>query len=182
MATRAPASSDRVWVLETNLDDLPGEVVGHATTLLMAAGALDAFLTPIQMKKNRPGVMLSVLCRDSERESLSQMLFAETTTLGLRSYPVERRALQRESVRVETPYGPIDVKVAKLNGHIVNQMPEYERGHQEEQHAEQRVDPPAVGSRAVNVAANGDNLPMGHIRLLFPVDHGCLPSRHREGP
>ncbi len=63
-----------------------------------------------------------------------------------------------------------------------DQMPEYERGHQEEQHAEQRVDPPAVGSRAVNVAANGDNLSMGHIRLLFPVDHGCLPSRHREGP
>jgi uncharacterized protein (DUF111 family) len=90
-------------------------------------GALDCYFTPIQMKKNRPGVMLSVLCRDSDRERLSQMLFAETTTLGLRSYSVERRALQRESVRVETPYGPIDVKVAKLNGHIVNQMPEYEQ-------------------------------------------------------
>src|SRR2546425_8065478 len=121
------ATSETLWMIETNVDDMSPQIFGHAMDRALELGALDCYFTPIQMKKNRPGVMLSVLCRDSDREKLSRMLFSETTTLGLRSYSVERRALQRESVRVETPYGPIDVKVAKLNGHIVNQMPEYEQ-------------------------------------------------------
>jgi uncharacterized protein (DUF111 family) len=79
------------------------------------------------MKKNRPGVLLSILCRDEQRASLSELLFSETTTLGIRAYQVERRALERKIVRVETQYGPIDVKVASLNGHIVKEMPEYEQ-------------------------------------------------------
>lgn len=120
-------ASETLWMIETNVDDMSPQIFGHVMDRALELGALDCYFTPIQMKKNRPGVMLSVLCRDSDREKLSQMLFSETTTLGLRSYSVERRALQRESVRVETPYGPIDVKVAKLNGHIVNQMPEYEQ-------------------------------------------------------
>ena len=120
-------ASETLLMIETNVDDMSPQIFGHVMDRAFELGALDCYFTPIQMKKNRPGVMLSVLCRDSDHEELSQMLFAETTTLGLRSYSVERRALQRESVRVETPYGPIDVKVAKLNGHIVNQMPEYEQ-------------------------------------------------------
>ncbi|MGH9879794.1 MAG: nickel insertion protein, partial [Pyrinomonadaceae bacterium] len=80
--------------------------------------------------KNRPGVLLSILCRETEREALTRMLFAETTTLGLRSYEVERRALERQLVRIETQYGAIDVKVARLNGNVVNEMPEYEQCRQ----------------------------------------------------
>ena len=80
--------------------------------------------------KNRPGVLLSILCRAEERPSLSELLFSETTTLGIRSYEVERRALQRKIVAVETRYGRIDVKVAQLNGHILKAMPEYEQCRQ----------------------------------------------------
>jgi uncharacterized protein (TIGR00299 family) protein len=120
-------ASETLWMIETNVDDMSPQIFGHVMERTLQLGALDCYFTPVQMKKNRPGVLLSILCRDTDREKLSQMLFAETTTLGLRSYSVERRALQRESVRVETPYGPIDVKVAKLSGRIVNQMPEYEQ-------------------------------------------------------
>ena len=80
--TQLPASSDRVWVLETNLDDIPGEVVGYTMTKLMEAGALDAFVTPILMKKNRPAVMVSVICDEPKIPTLEDLLFRETTTLG----------------------------------------------------------------------------------------------------
>jgi uncharacterized protein (DUF111 family) len=90
-------------------------------------GALDCYFTPVQMKKNRPGVLLSVLCERDRKEQLLNLLFTETTTLGVRSYEVERRALRRSMVRVETQYGPIDVKVGHLNGHVVNEMPEFEQ-------------------------------------------------------
>lgn len=93
----------------------------------LALGALDCYFTPIQMKKNRPGILLSVLCRAAEKEALTQLLFEETTTLGIRSYPVERRALDRDVVRVETQFGSIDVKVARMNGHVVNEMPEFDQ-------------------------------------------------------
>jgi uncharacterized protein (DUF111 family) len=79
------------------------------------------------MKKNRPGVLLSILCRTAERPVLNELLFSETTTLGVRAYEVERQALQRRIVAVQTQYGPIDVKVAQLNGHVVKVMPEYEQ-------------------------------------------------------
>jgi uncharacterized protein (DUF111 family) len=72
-------------------------------------------------------VLVSILCRIEQREAMQELLFAETTTLGLRSYEVERRALEREIVRVETPYGEIDVKVASINGRVVNEKPEYEQ-------------------------------------------------------
>jgi uncharacterized protein (DUF111 family) len=77
------------------------------------------------MKKNRPGVLLSILCDGDHKASLTDLLFAETTTLGIRSYEVERRALSRRMISVNTQYGPIDVKVAQLNGHIVKAMPEF---------------------------------------------------------
>jgi uncharacterized protein (DUF111 family) len=92
-----------------------------------ALGALDCFLTPIQMKKNRPGVVISILCRAAEREALTKLLFDETTTLGVRSYEVERRALGREFLSVETVFGAINVKVARRDdGSLSNVAPEYE--------------------------------------------------------
>ena len=106
-----PADGDRVWVLETNLDDLPGEIVGYTTTQLMSAGALDAFVTPIQMKKNRPGVMVTVLCEEARVPALETILFRETTTLGIRRYPVSRHKLKRRATEVTTPFGPIQGKL-----------------------------------------------------------------------
>ena len=121
-----PASSDRIWVLETNLDDIPGEVVGHATTLLMAAGALDTFLTPIQMKKNRPAVMLTVLCHREQVAAMEEIMFRETTTLGIRRSEVGRHKLRRRATTVETPLGPVKGKLGWLDGRPPTFSPEYE--------------------------------------------------------
>jgi uncharacterized protein (TIGR00299 family) protein len=116
-----------LWVLETNLDDVSPQTLGHVMERAFERGALDCYFTPVQMKKNRPGVLLSILCNPSHKEELLQLLFVETTTLGVRSYQVERRALERTITKVDTEYGPIDVKVAHLNGVVVNQMPEFEQ-------------------------------------------------------
>ena len=124
------ATAERLWMLETNLDDMTSQYFGHVMERAFDLGALDCYFTPVQMKKNRPGVLLSLLCRNAERPELMDLLFQETTTLGVRSYEVERRALERQIVRVETQYGPIDVKVARLNGNVVKQMPEYEQCRQ----------------------------------------------------
>ncbi len=121
-----PSAHDRVWMLETNLDDLPGEVVGHAMVKLMEAGALDAFVTPIQMKKNRPGVMISVLCDDAKIPAVEEILFRETTTLGIRRYPVSRHKIKRREVRVETPYGTIRGKLGLLENRPPSFSPEYD--------------------------------------------------------
>ena len=126
--TKADAATDeRLWMLETNIDDMSPQLLGHVMDRAFEVGALDCYFTPVQMKKNRPGVLLSVLCETEKRESLMNLLFTETTTLGVRSYEVTRRALQRSMMRVETQYGPIDVKVAHLNGRVVNEMPEFEQ-------------------------------------------------------
>jgi uncharacterized protein (TIGR00299 family) protein len=124
------AIDERLWMLETNLDDASPQIIGHVMERVLESGALDCFFTPAQMKKNRPGVLLSVLCGPGEKETVMKLLFTETTTLGIRSYEVTRRALQRSVVRVETPYGPIDVKVAHLDGRVVNEMPEFEQCRQ----------------------------------------------------
>ncbi|MDQ3473589.1 MAG: nickel pincer cofactor biosynthesis protein LarC, partial [Acidobacteriota bacterium] len=121
------AKLEMLWMLETNIDDLSPQVFGHVMERALELGALDCYFTPIQMKKNRPGVLLSVLCNAAEKETVTQMLFAETTTLGIRSYAVERQALERQVVKVETQYGAIDVKVARMNGHVVNEMPEFDQ-------------------------------------------------------
>jgi uncharacterized protein (TIGR00299 family) protein len=122
--------TERLWMIETNMDDMSPQILGHVMERAFDIGALDCYFTSVQMKKSRPGVLLSVLCRDKERATLNEMLFAETTTLGIRAYEVERHALERRVVRVETQYGPIDVKVAQLNGHVVKEMPEYEQCRQ----------------------------------------------------
>jgi uncharacterized protein (TIGR00299 family) protein len=121
------AADERLCMIETNIDDVSPQVLGHMMDRAFELGALDCYFTPVQMKKNRPGVLLSILCAPDRKEQLTELLFKETTTLGVRSYEVERRALRRSSKRVETQYGPIDVKVAHLNGHVVNQMPEFEQ-------------------------------------------------------
>ena len=124
------ATDERLWMLETNLDDASPQIIGHVMDRVLDLGALDCFFTPVQMKKNRPGVLLSVLCGRNDKEAVMKLLFTETTTLGVRSYEVARRALQRSVVRVETQYGPIDVKVAHLDGRVVNEMPEFEQCRQ----------------------------------------------------
>lgn len=121
------AASERLWMIETNLDDASPQIIGHVMDRVFELGALDCYFTPVQMKKNRPGVLLSVLCGAEEKEAVLNLLFTETTTLGVRSYEVERRALRRNLVTIETQYGPIDVKVAHLNGRVVNEMPEFEQ-------------------------------------------------------
>ena len=118
---------ERLLMIETNVDDMSPQVFGYLMDQAFERGALDCYYTPVQMKKNRPGVLISILCRPSEREALSELLFRETTTLGLRCYEVLRRALARESVQVSTPYGIIEMKLARLNGNVVKAMPEYEQ-------------------------------------------------------
>jgi len=125
--TETAASDERLLMIETNIDDMSPQLLGHVMDRAFELGALDCYFTPVQMKKNRPGVLLTVLCEPDYKESLLNLLFTETTTLGVRSYEVARRALRRSMARVETQYGPIDVKVAHLNGRVVNEMPEFEQ-------------------------------------------------------
>jgi pyridinium-3,5-bisthiocarboxylic acid mononucleotide nickel chelatase len=120
------AEGDRVWMLETNLDDVPAEVVGYCFDALFAAGALDVFSTPIQMKKNRPGVLLSVLAPENALPVLETILFRETETFGIRRYPVERHKLQREATTVATPWGPLRGKRGWRAGGPSVFTPEYE--------------------------------------------------------
>jgi len=113
-------------VLETNIDDLNPETYDYVMGRLFAAGALDVFLAPIQMKKNRPATLLSVICWPSAAAVLSDILFAETSTLGIRRYEVMRQALPRRSQTVETTYGPVRVKVAHWGDGQAKAAPEYE--------------------------------------------------------
>jgi uncharacterized protein (TIGR00299 family) protein len=121
-----PAQSDQVWVLETNLDDLPPEVIGYCYDLLLAAGALDVFTTPIFMKKNRPGVLLSVLAPEEVLSALEAILFRETTTFGIRRYLVSRHKLNRRPCTVSTPWGPVQGKLGWQEGRPPVFSPEYE--------------------------------------------------------
>lgn len=126
-ARRTEASLEEdIVVLEANLDDMSPQLYGYFADRALDAGALDVFSTPVQMKKNRPGQLVTVLCHPSDREKLSDMLFRETTTLGVRQSSVKRRSLQRESITVETSLGAIRMKIARLNGQILNAAPEYE--------------------------------------------------------
>lgn len=117
---------DRIAVLETNLDDVSGEVLGNLVERALAAGALDVFHTPIQMKKNRPGVLLSVLCAEADADKFSEMLLRETSAFGVRRTISERRKLKREFTKVKTKFGDVTVKLGKLNGQVVQAAPEFE--------------------------------------------------------
>jgi pyridinium-3,5-bisthiocarboxylic acid mononucleotide nickel chelatase len=113
-------------LLETNVDDLNPQVYDHVINKLFGAGALDVWLTPIQMKKNRPAVLISVLSSLAAEATLTEILFRETTTLGLRRQMIERRRLPREVREVQTRFGLARVKVAIENGHLLRAVPEYE--------------------------------------------------------
>lgn len=118
--------ADVITVLEANLDDMNPEWFGYAQDTLFARGALDVFYTPIFMKKNRPATKLTVLCDTGSVEALVDVLFRETSTFGVRTYEVRRHKLQRFSRSVETPYGPIAVKVGRWRGRVVQLSPEYD--------------------------------------------------------
>ena len=118
--------TDRVAVLETNLDDCTGEILGHFVETALAAGALDVFHAPIQMKKNRPGVLLTVLCAETDADKFSELMLRETTAFGVRKTIAERRKLRREFVEVKTAFGEVTVKIGRLGGKVVQAAPEFE--------------------------------------------------------
>jgi len=125
---RLPSTSPltTLSVLETNIDDLNPEIYEYVMGKLFAAGALDVYLAPIQMKKNRPATLLRVLCRPDDVPTMTAILFVETTTLGIREQTVTRHALPRVIEHVDTPYGPVHVKVAELPDGTTKRAPEYE--------------------------------------------------------
>jgi uncharacterized protein (TIGR00299 family) protein len=120
-------NNELLTLLETNIDDLSPQILGYVMERAFEFGALDCWFTPIQMKKNRPATMIAILCDAGKRELFSNLLYEETSTLGIRFRQVERECLERESVAVTTEYGPIEVKVGRIAGRIVNAMPEYEQ-------------------------------------------------------
>jgi hypothetical protein len=115
-----------IRVLEANLDDMNPQIFGYLLEKALAAGALDVFAVPVQMKKSRPGMLVTILCKPEEEGKFQEMLFAETTTLGVRSHLVERRALPRESVKVQTKFGEVRVKVARSEGRARHASPEFD--------------------------------------------------------
>ena len=120
-----PVDKESVQILETQIDDMNPQFYGHVLDLLLEAGALDAFLTPVIMKKSRPGVLLTVLAPTALAGQLSDVIFKETTTIGIRSYPVSRSVLARSEATVETCYGAIRIKIAR-HGDSRCYTPEYE--------------------------------------------------------
>jgi pyridinium-3,5-bisthiocarboxylic acid mononucleotide nickel chelatase len=116
---------DTVTVIEANIDNMNPEFFDHVMTRLLESGAVDVFMTPIQMKRNRPATMLSVLAPTESVDGALDILFAETTTLGVRTYEMRRRKLPRQEITVTLPGGRIRVKVATLRGAVKNVAPEY---------------------------------------------------------
>lgn len=117
---------DQVVKMEVNLDDISGEWLGYVMDLLFEAGANDVFYTPIYMKKNRPGVLLQLLCLKNKIDRMKEILFKETTTLGVRYYPLTVHRLERTFKKVETEWGIIDVKEGYFEGQIVQIAPEFD--------------------------------------------------------
>ena len=115
---------ENIWELSCNLDDMTGEQIGFAMELLMEQGALDVFTTPIGMKKSRPGILLTVLCREADREKMVPLLFRHTTTLGIREKSCSRYTLQRSIERINTPFGVVRRKVSSGYG-VTNRKYEY---------------------------------------------------------
>ncbi len=118
--------ADEVTLIETNIDDMSPEIIGYVCELLLSRGALDAYTTSVFMKKNRPGILLSVIARPAEENAVVSTLFAETTTLGVRIGRLRRQKLARETIEVDTRFGSATVKVSRRDGRIANVAPEYE--------------------------------------------------------
>jgi uncharacterized protein (DUF111 family) len=118
--------SSSVIVIETNIDDMNPQVCGHVMERALAEGARDAFVTPVQMKKGRPGVLLTVVCSPEDLDAMARLLLTETTTLGVRYYEAARRVLERSIVKVATPFGEVRVKVARDGERTLHFQPEYD--------------------------------------------------------
>ena len=118
--------TDTIAVLETNLDDINAEILGHFVEKTLAAGALDVFHTTLQMKKLRPGVLLTVLCAETDADKFSELVLRETSAFGVRRVVAERRKLRREFVTVKTPFGEVTLKIGRLGGEKVQAAPEFE--------------------------------------------------------
>jgi len=115
-----------VVVIEAEIDDMNPQIFGVLMERLLADGALDVFYTPIQMKKNRPGTLLTIVAPPDARERLTASVFRESTTIGVRYREMQREVLDREVVTVETPLGQVRFKVARRDGHILNASPEFD--------------------------------------------------------
>ena len=122
----AKTASETITVLEANLDDLNPQVFGYVMDRLFEDGALDAFGVPVQMKKSRPGTLLTVLCKPEDASKLTQLIFTETTTLGVRRRDEMRQTLARRWEKVGTRWGDVRIKIASMNGTVTNYAPEYE--------------------------------------------------------
>ncbi len=123
---KSPTNHEKLTIIETNIDDMSPQILGFVMERAFELGALDCWFTPIQMKKNRPATMISILCEADKKDVLTRLLYTETTTIGVRIKQVKRECLDREIVSVSTEFGDISVKQARLDGKIVNSMPEYD--------------------------------------------------------
>jgi pyridinium-3,5-bisthiocarboxylic acid mononucleotide nickel chelatase len=121
-----PGYDEEIAVIEANLDDMNPQIYGYFLEKALSTGALDVYTSPVQMKKNRPGTLLTVLCKPQDANVLMSLIFAETTTFGVRSYRAQRRTLPREHVSVSTSFGDVRIKLSRVNGRILHVAPEYD--------------------------------------------------------
>lgn len=130
MSTNHPPNhahiDDEMFKIEVNLDDISGEILGYVMDLLIDEGANDVYYTPIYMKKNRPAILLQLLCSASKIEKMKRILFTETTTLGIRYYPLTVHRMERTFRKVSTKWGDVTVKEGLLEGQVIKSSPEYE--------------------------------------------------------
>ncbi|MDP9339330.1 MAG: nickel pincer cofactor biosynthesis protein LarC [Acidobacteriota bacterium] len=120
------APDQEISIIEANLDDMNPQIYGYVLEKALSAGALDVYTTALQMKKNRPGTLLTILCRPEDAGKLMSLIFAETTTLGVRTHRAQRHVLPREWVNVSTSYGDVRIKLSRANGRVLHAAPEYD--------------------------------------------------------
>jgi uncharacterized protein (TIGR00299 family) protein len=125
-AEKSTSLAEEISIIEANLDDMNPQIYGYVVEKALLAGALDVYTTALQMKKNRPGTLLTILCNPQDTEALISLIFAETTTFGVRTHRAQRRALPREWVNVSTSYGPVRIKLSRSNGRVLHAAPEYD--------------------------------------------------------
>ena len=125
--SRLQTPGSRLTLIETNIDDVSPEILGFVMEKAFELGALDCWFTPIQMKKNRPATMVSILCKADKTEVFTDLLYTETTTIGVRVFETARNCLERNIEKVETKFGEIDIKIAKYKGKVINVKPEFEQ-------------------------------------------------------
>ena len=124
--TAETRESMRVSVIECEIDDMNPQIFGALMDRLYAGGALDVFYAPVQMKKNRPGTLMTIVARPVDRDALVDLVFRETTTIGVRYTEMARECLERETIVVGTPLGPVRFKVARRDGQVLNAQPEFD--------------------------------------------------------